>query len=127
MAKSQKQLAAIAWVSGQSAEFRHSVIVSSFVTAPFELCRSFWVVRQACLFVSFGTVTGIKQKTLSINKKLEKKKQADITKELGLSSLTISTVVGKTKAVEANTIIFYSKTKEGRGANHVDLATEILS
>lgn len=53
-------------------------------------------------------------------------KRVDFAKGLGLSPSTVNTAVGKKKAVEANTLIFDSKTKEVRGAKHADLGAEVF-
>lgn len=54
-----------------------------------------------------------------------KRKQADIAKELELFLLTVCMMVGKRRAVEANALIFYGKTKKAREAKHADLGTEV--
>lgn len=41
--------------------------------------------------------------------------------------MTVNTVVGKKKAVEANAPIFYSKKKEPRGAKHAKLDEAMFS
>lgn len=53
MAKFQTQLATPLWrVANQQS--RRSTLVSLSVTAPFALCRSFWVLRRACHFIRFN-------------------------------------------------------------------------
>lgn len=45
-----------------------------------------------------------------------KRQQTDVMKELSLTPSTVGTVVRKRRAVEANALILYSKTKEAREA-----------
>lgn len=105
------------------------------MTAPFMLCRSFWVPRQACHFVLFGTMTGRKLNSSSINEKLEISLQRTeirnwselISQRNRLSSSSVSTLVGKEKVFEANTSIFDSKIKEVREARCADLSVEVFS
>lgn len=77
-----------------------------------------------------------KQKSLSISKNIRfwqqwteiQERQVHIAKELGLSTSTVSTVVGNGKASEANTgLVSNSKTKKAQGVKQADLDTETVS
>lgn len=57
---------------------------------------------------------------MALNRDL-KRKRAGMAKEWGLSPPIVCTVFGKRRAVEADTLIFNSKTRESQKVKHVNV------